>query len=179
MHRRISAVQHNLMCAIESQMNNLHSVDTEELGEAIDMLKDLEKARYYCMLSDQMEEEKEKSGHHYEGDSHKMYYEKKWIPYEGHPPLYLDDIPHWTPYYEEGEYHEEWDDKKGKSPHSRKMYMEAKSFKDKATQLRELEKYMQELSGDIVEMIQDASPEEKQYLEKKISALATKVGQMK
>ena len=51
--------------------------------------------------------------------------------------------------------------------------------KDKASQLRELEKYMQELSQDIVEMINDASPEEKQYLEKKISALATKVGQMK
>jgi hypothetical protein len=38
---------------------------------------------------------------------------------------------------------------------------------------------MQELSTDIVEMIDDASPEEKSYLEKKISALATKIGQMK
>jgi hypothetical protein len=38
---------------------------------------------------------------------------------------------------------------------------------------------MQELSQDIVEMIDDASLEEKQYLEKKISALATKVGSMK
>ena len=32
--------------------------------------------------------------------------------------------------------------------------------------MRELEKYMQELTQDIVEMIGDASPEEKQYLEK-------------
>jgi hypothetical protein len=38
---------------------------------------------------------------------------------------------------------------------------------------------MQELSQDVVEMIEDASLEEKQYLEKKISALATKIGQMK
>ena len=59
------------------------------------------------------------------------------------------------------------------------MYMDEKHTKDKATQLRELEKYMQELTGDMVEMIQDASPEEKQYLEKKISALASKIGQMK
>ena len=51
--------------------------------------------------------------------------------------------------------------------------------KDKATQLRELEIYMQELSQDVVDMIADASPEEKQYLEKKITALASKVGQMK
>jgi hypothetical protein len=31
----------------------------------------------------------------------------------------------------------------------------------------------------MVDMIQEATPEEKQYLEKKISALATKIGQMK
>jgi hypothetical protein len=58
--------------------------------------------------------------------------------------------------------------------------MEAKDMKrDKAIQLRELERYMQELSQDITEMIADASPEEKQYLEKKITALASKIGQMK
>ena len=38
---------------------------------------------------------------------------------------------------------------------------------------------MQELSQDVVDMIQEASPEEKQYLEKKISALASQIGQMK
>jgi hypothetical protein len=69
------------------------------------------------------------------------------------------------------------DDREGRSPMSRRMYMEAKHMnKDKATQLRELEKYMQELSQDITEMIADASPEEKQYLEKKITALASKIG---
>lgn len=63
---------------------------------------------------------------------------------------------------------------------NRKAYLEAKhNNKDKAIQLRELEKYMQELTSDMIEMIQDSSPEEKQYLEKKISSLATKVGQMK
>ena len=38
---------------------------------------------------------------------------------------------------------------------------------------------MQELSQDIVDMIADASPEEKQYLEKKITALGAKIGAMK
>ena len=72
------------------------------------------------------------------------------------------------------------DEREGRSPMSRRMYMEAKhTGRDKATQLRELEKYMQELSQDITEMIADASPEEKQYLEKKITALASKIGQMK
>ena len=47
------------------------------------------------------------------------------------------------------------------------------------SQLKELEKYMQELTQDMVEMIEDASPEEKQYLEKRVSALASKIGQVK
>jgi len=37
---------------------------------------------------------------------------------------------------------------------------------------------MQELTTDMVEMIQGASPEEKQLLEKRISSLATKIGQV-
>jgi hypothetical protein len=50
----------------------------------------------------------------------------------------------------------------GKSPISRKAYMESKAMhKDKAAQMQELEKYAQELTTDLVEMIEDATPEEK------------------
>ena len=38
---------------------------------------------------------------------------------------------------------------------------------------------MQELTSDIAEMIEDATPEEKQLLQKKISSLATKIDQLK
>lgn len=72
------------------------------------------------------------------------------------------------------------DTKEGRSAHVRKSYLEAKEkHEDKALHLRELEKYMQELTTDIVEMITDASIEEKAYLEKKIMTLAAKIGQMK
>jgi hypothetical protein len=72
------------------------------------------------------------------------------------------------------------DEREGRSYNSRRMYMEAKEMKkDKASQLRELEKYMQELTQDMTEMIGDASTDEKSYLEKKLTALATKIGQMK
>lgn len=70
------------------------------------------------------------------------------------------------------------DPKEGKSPHSRKMYMEHKydtNNGDRTMQMKELEIYMQELTQDVVEMIEGASPEEKQYLNKKISALANKI----
>ena len=71
------------------------------------------------------------------------------------------------------------DYREGRSPRSRRMYMEAReTHQDKSVQMRELEKYMQELTQDLVEMITDASPEEKQYLEKRLSVLASKVGQM-
>ena len=41
--------------------------------------------------------------------------------------------------------------------------------------MKELEKYMQELSSDITEMIEEATPEEKQFLSSKISTLASKI----
>jgi hypothetical protein len=56
--------------------------------------------------------------------------------------------------------------------------MEARESKqDKTAQMRELEKYAQELTQDIVDMIQDASIEERQFLSKKIALLANKITQ--
>jgi hypothetical protein len=44
--------------------------------------------------------------------------------------------------------------------------------------MKDLEKYMMELTTDITEMIQGSSPEEKQLMQKKIATLAEKVGQI-
>lgn len=138
---RLKEMKEKIMCAVECEMCNLANVDTTELGEAIDILKDLEEAIYYSTITEAMNEKEGYHRHEEDNDDSQ---------YEGH------------------------------SHKNRKMYMEAKEMhKDKATQLRELENYMQELTADIVDMIQDSSIEEKQYLEKKISALATKIGQMK
>ena len=68
------------------------------------------------------------------------------------------------------------DYREGRSPMTRKTYMERKMHGGaKEAQMHELEKYMQELTSDITEMIDGASMEEKQMLQKKISALATKI----
>ena len=151
---RLHDIKDILLCAVEHQIADLEHVNTCELGEVIDMIKDLEEAIYYCTVTEAMHdpnnEWKTKKSDHYQTQSD-------------------NDRMGWT--------NGSWE---GHSHLSRKMYMEAKDMKkDKATQLRELEKYMQELSTDITEMIADASPEEKQYLEKKITALASKIGQMK
>ena len=41
--------------------------------------------------------------------------------------------------------------------------------------MKELEHYLNELSKDIVEMVEDASPEEKQMLNQKLTTLAGKI----
>ena len=41
--------------------------------------------------------------------------------------------------------------------------------------MQELEKYMRELTDDILEMIEDAIPEEKVILNQKLSTLANKI----
>ena len=54
--------------------------------------------------------------------------------------------------------------------------MESKELHhDKSKQMQELDKYMKELTDDILEMINDATPEEKQMLSQKLRTLASKV----
>lgn len=208
MHKRLEAMKQNLASIIEAQLCNITEADCEELGEAIDMLKDLEEALYFQTIIEAMngngkygnveieyENRYKKNGHNRMSGSDQMYYSYPMMYNDGNR-MYNDGGSNrmyndgWTSNNYTLPSHSEpsngWsannngrDQREGRSPQNRRMYMEAKGTKDKATQLRELEKYMQELTSDMVEMIQDASPEEKQYLEKKISALATKIGQMK
>ena len=68
------------------------------------------------------------------------------------------------------------DYREGRSPVTRRMYMESKELHhDKAKQMKELEQYMKELSEDITEMIDDATPEEKEILSQKLTTLAEKI----
>ena len=67
------------------------------------------------------------------------------------------------------------DAKEGYSGRSRKAYLEAKEHHDEQMQMKELEKYIQDLSTDLTEMIADASTAEKQMLQQKLAALSAKV----
>jgi hypothetical protein len=62
-----------------------------------------------------------------------------------------------------------------RSSMSRRRYMDGKMYNDKASQMKELEQYTQELTSDLTDMIKDASPEEKQLLQQKIALLAQKI----
>lgn len=152
-------IREQLMAQVKCQMSNLACVDAHELGEVIDMIKDLEEAKYYCSITEAMEKASEEEI---------LYYTEKYP--KNKASKYMTDTHMETA----------WDDDKiGRSPSARKAYLEAQqNHKDKTIQLKELDKYISDLSSDIVEMIENASNDERSYLERKISALATKIGQM-
>ena len=53
------SVREQLMAQVECQMSNLACVDAHELGEVIDMIKDLEEAKYYCSITEEIEKASE------------------------------------------------------------------------------------------------------------------------
>lgn len=197
-----------LMGQAQAQMANLQNVDAKELGEVIDMIKDLEEAIYYCTIVEAMEhKDKENSNGHSEKTMYyvpmtyyrdmdksngRMYYDDGMYNYNR---MYYNGGSNGgssssgsmsggnsggSRGYQEREYYpyDMRDVREGRSPMSRKSYMETKEMHhDKSKQLQELEKYTQELTTDIVDMIKDATPEEKQLLQRKLQTLATKIEQ--
>ena len=167
---RLKALKEQLMAQVEGQMGDLRCVDTHELGEVIDMIQDLAKTMYYCSVVEAMEDAKEN-----EEKRSTYYYMEKYLPY--YPQSDRDmDYGKGRMYYEEEYPMNFHDTREGRSGASRKMYMESKqTHQDQTKKIQELENYMKELTNDIVEMIQDASPEEKAVLQRKINTLATKI----
>lgn len=206
---RLKHMKETLMSCVQGQLGDLSSADSKELGEAIDMIKDLSEAIYYCTIVKSMEDSEK------EGNKEVRYYPMPMYNYRDMDKdmgrMYYDASDRgnnargggsrgYMEYnYEQGgnssrnytEYAmngnqgnsssrnypiEIRDYKEGQSPLTRKTYMERKMHGgDKGAQMQELEKYMQELTHDLTEMVEGSSPEEKQMLQKKLSVLATKI----
>ena len=190
---RIKHMKETLMSCVQGQLGDLSSVDAKELGEAVDMIKDLSEAIYYCTITESMEKsDKEKKEYpmneyryypvdynRYYRDMDKQYGNMYYTDYamnNGGGSRNYQDGNRQTSGESRNYPIELRDYREGRSPMTRKTYMERKMHGGaKETQMHELEKYMQELTSDITEMIEGASMEEKQLLQKKISALATKI----
>lgn len=226
----------------------IENVDTKEMGEVVDIIKDLAEAEYYAKISKAMDEaeygeeydldgpmEDDKSKKGYRGqprDSKGRYrsrrggrrgYEIPMMMYEDWDDMeYMRDMD--RPYgrmgysgggmsggqssgntsgnsgnsssmgnsgggsrgYEEGrggQYSSRMqrDEREGRSGEARRGYMESKetnggnSAEEKQHKMKELENYMKELSTDVTEMIQGASPEEKTLLKQKMQVLMQKI----
>ena len=176
---QLKNMKENLICCVQSQIADISHADTKELGEAIDMIKDLAEAIYYWTITEAMEAK----------DKHPQYQPMYYTPY--YPEYYRDmDRMDGRMYYSSNGnmggnrmYAEPMqmtggmrDYREGRSPMSRRMYMESKEMHHgKEAQMKELENYMKELSQDVTEMIMDATPDEKMMLQQKLITLANKV----
>lgn len=202
----LKMMKEQLMSCVQGQLGDISKVDAKELGEAVDMIKDLAEAIYYCTITESMEKSEEiknQGG----GQTNINYYT---TPAPNYNRMYYPDWNYRdmertsgymyyngggntssggmnsngssgsnsgnTSYYTQMPYEMRRDPREGRAALRRKMYMEGKEVnRDKNSQLKELEAYLQELSSDIAEMIKDASPEERTTLHQKMTMLANKI----
>ena len=140
-------------CAKVEMDKGIENIDTKEMGEVADMIKDLAEAEYYAKISKAMDESEYGEDYDYMG----AYDEHDRKGYRGQPR-----------------------DSRGRYM-SRRGYMETKEMnkgnspEEKKAKMAELEKYMTELGTDVTEMISDASQEEKNLLKQKMQTLIQKI----
>ena len=179
---QLKSIKQCLVNQVQTQLNDLKHTNAKELGEVVDMIKDLEEAMYYCAITKAMEESKEEKEAsksqsniaYFMEPASKQYYEgnnsssgsRNYTPYMEYAPYMMRDDK-WREEHMYG----------GRSGASRRMYMEGKTThaKDDVQSMKELETYVKDLSDDVVEMIKDSTPEEKQVLSSKLQTLASKV----
>lgn len=193
-------------CAEKQFEAGIENIDTAEMGQVTDMLKDLAEAMYYRTLTKAMDESEDDEimdmfdrygdGRRYY--DHYRYSDGRFAPkgrgtyrrgYEG---------PYWrmTPeMYKDMQEYRDMDRNTGRMYYTepsmtmsesnydraKRNYTETKELhrantpQDKEAKMRGLEDYFKEISSDITGMLSDMTPEERNMLKSKISALATKL----
>ena len=189
----LKTMRDQLVSCVQGQLGDISRVDTHELGQAVDMIKDLSQAVYYCTITESMEKADKKEEqtpinniNYYTTPEYRNMQRAGGYMY--YPASNGGQNTGTMSYYSSGSngggsngstsYYTDMmrDPRQGRSPMRRRMYMEGKEMhKDTNSQLKELEAYLQELSTDITEMIKDASPEERSTLRQKMTTLASKI----
>ena len=133
---QLKMMKQNLISCVQAQMGNLQNADSKELGEAIDMIKDLEEAIYYCTITKAMEDgEKEKETMKYikpmyyynlMGRNDPASYNRGGYPGGGRMYYNRESTGLYPRYIEDSYPMEIRDYREGKSPITRRMYMESK-----------------------------------------------------
>lgn len=215
----IERIHKMIECLTEKTLGELdkgvENVNTEEMGEAVDMIKDLCEAEYKAVIvksmkkADEEEEEYNKEllrvlKDEYGEEGGRRYYDEyryangRFAPKgrgirRGYtePPYY-----HMPVNYNDMEYMRDMDKDRGKmyysepiAPHvsesnydrAKRHYTETKemhkgaSTEDKEHKMKALDMYIRELSGDISELLNDMTPDERNLLRTKMSNLVSKL----
>ena len=201
-HCMIEKLSEVAKCELDKGVEN---IDTKEMGEVAEIIKELSEAEYYAKISKAMDESEYGEDYDYRGaydeherkgyrgrmrDSKGRYMKRSYTPNT----MMHDDE------WEDMQRNRDMDRNLGKmyytepmtmnndQSHSESRYDRAKRgyeeskamHKDntpesKQHKMKELENYMKELSSDITDMITDMSQEEKTMLKNKMSVLMQKI----
>lgn len=173
MTEELKTMKSNLMSKVSSCMANMDNVDTHELGEAIDMIKDLAEAEYYCSIVEAMDkstkdtEERERI----EEAINRAGYSEGRMGYSAR--MYQSPSHYISPYTERSG-NTDWRDEGRNGYHTYYRGDIRRGYSD-AKESHSLDSYMQDLSSDISEMINNASPEDKKLLKDKLTILINKI----
>lgn len=98
---RLKMIKDNLISLISSEAMDLHSANCEELGAAIDMVKDISEAIYYCSIVKAMDESEDSSHYKrskysyppvmYDGDNIRMN-KRMYYHDDEYPRYYREDM---------------------------------------------------------------------------------------
>lgn len=154
----------DMMEKLETYANEELSKDkseicTHELGEVIDMIKDCAEGLYQMSVYDSMKNAEDEEKYYQKHRKNEMYYKQ--------PDNSLMMIES-TPYLS--------DSQRDNISHSLGNTNETKYYTEtRVTKVSDLEKYLQELSKDIAEIVKEATPEERAALKQKIIGLQQKI----
>ena len=61
---QLKNIEQCLISSVQGQLGDLKKVNAKELGEVMDMIKDLEEAMYYCSIIEAMDNSKKEKEHY-------------------------------------------------------------------------------------------------------------------
>ena len=204
-HKMIECLTEKALCELEKGTEN---VDTCEMGQVVDMIKDLNEAEYKAVIVKAMkkaDEEKEEYDkmllrelkEEYGEDAGRRYYDHyryadgRFAPKgRGTYRRGYEEPPYWhmTP-----EMYRDMDKENGRMYYTEPMYTESRyesakrayteskelhkgnEPQDKEAKMRELEKYMKEMSDDLLNLMKGMSQEEMNMAKSKLSVLVSKM----
>lgn len=194
--KRLEMIKEKLLCALEAETCHLDQADAKEMGEVMDMIKDIEEACYYHTVTEAMKESGDKDEIEHQLDRYTPYQKRYYTPmttrrgnpdYRSMPNGYKEmdmDMDRdesmtsrdtrWAKH--NSDMYEGGNQKNGHSHIARRTYMESKEMhKGQDEQMKHLEEYMKELSTDITDMIKDSTPQEKTMLKQKLATLVSMI----
>ena len=162
---RIARIKDDLIAMVEEQVarGGLHNIDTHELGDVVDMIKDLAEACYYCEKAKEAKmcnEEMEYDEYDYRDRDRKtgrMFYPGGNSGSRGGNSGSRGGSYNTTAY-------------------ARGMRGGRRGFSENnPMDSREIEHYINDLSEELIDMLRDINPEDKAVFQQKISSLANKI----